>query len=166
MAMPLCHPGSLMTLDEWVALPEDNAYRYELQEGVLLVSPRAARRHRLAAQRLSQQLDGQLPVDWESVLDMEMVVRAEYPPIVRVPDMVVTRVGGPEDRLAASNPSGSSTAIGSGLTATSIVITYGTSGSSLHPQRACRRRCGRCQRSRPGAQRAERTQPERRRAAR
>ena len=39
MAMPLRHPGSLMTLDEWVALPEDNAYRYELQEGVLLVSP-------------------------------------------------------------------------------------------------------------------------------
>jgi len=84
-----------MTLDEWVALPEDNTYRYELQEGVLLVSPRAARRHRLAAQRLSQQLDGQLPADWESVLDMEMVVRAEYPPIVRVPDMVVTRVVDP-----------------------------------------------------------------------
>jgi hypothetical protein len=61
MAMPLRHLGSLMTLDEWVALPEDNAYRYELQEGVLLVSPRAARRHQLAAQRLSQQLDGHLP---------------------------------------------------------------------------------------------------------
>lgn len=103
MAMPLRHPGSLMTLDEWVALPEDNTYRYELQDGVLLVSPRAARRHQLAAQRLSQQLDGQLPVDWESVLDMEVVVRAEHPPTVRVPDVVVTRVGGPEDRLAASD---------------------------------------------------------------
>jgi hypothetical protein len=83
MAMPLRHPGSLMTLDEWVVLPEDNTYRYDLQEGGLLVSPRAARRHRLAAQRLSQQLDGQLPADWESVLDMEMVVRAEYPPSPR-----------------------------------------------------------------------------------
>jgi Uma2 family endonuclease len=103
MAMPLRHPGSLMTLDEWVAMPEDNTYRYELQEGVLLVSPRAARRHQLAAQRLSQQLDGQLPADWESVLDMEVVVRAEHPSIVRVPDVVVTRVGGPEDRLAASD---------------------------------------------------------------
>ncbi len=103
MAMPLRHPGSLMTLDEWIALPEDNTYRYELQEGVLLVSPRPVRRHQLAAQRLSQQLDGQLPVDWESVLDMEVVVRAEHPPIVRVPDVVVTRVGGPEDRLAASD---------------------------------------------------------------
>ena len=94
MAMPPRHPGSLMTRDEWVALPEDNTYRYELQEGVLLVSPRVSRRHRLAAQRLSQQLDGQLPVDWESVLDMEMVVRAEYPPIVRVPDMVLVSSGG------------------------------------------------------------------------
>ena len=92
-----------MTLDEWIALPEDNTYRYELQEGVLLVSPRAARRHQLASQRLSQQLDGQLPVDRESVLDIAVVVRAEYPPIVRVPDVVVTRVGGPEDRLAASD---------------------------------------------------------------
>jgi hypothetical protein len=40
MAMPLHDRGSLMTLDEWIALPEDNTYRYEPQEGVLLVSPR------------------------------------------------------------------------------------------------------------------------------
>jgi Uma2 family endonuclease len=104
MAMPLHHHlGSLMSLDEWVALPEDNTYRYELQEGVLLVSPRAVRRHQLAAQRLSRQLDEQLPVDWESVLDLEVVVCAEHPPTVRVPDVVVTRVGGPGNRLAASD---------------------------------------------------------------
>jgi Uma2 family endonuclease len=92
-----------MTLDEWTALPEDNTCRYELQEGVLLVSPRAARRHQLAGQRLSRQLDAQLPTDWESVLDMEVVVCAGYPATVRVPDVVVTRVGGPENRLAASD---------------------------------------------------------------
>jgi Uma2 family endonuclease len=104
MAMPLHHnPGSLMTLDEWIALPEDNTYRYELQEGVLLVSPRPARRHQLALQRLSQQFDEQLPAGWESVVDLEVVVRPEHPPIVRVPDMVVTRVGGPADRLMASD---------------------------------------------------------------
>lgn len=45
MAMPLHDPGSLMTLDEWVALPEDNTYQYELQEGVLLVSPRPTPQH-------------------------------------------------------------------------------------------------------------------------
>jgi hypothetical protein len=58
MAMPLRHPGSLMTLDEWVALSEDNTYRYELQEGALLVSPRAARRHQLAALRCRSSLMG------------------------------------------------------------------------------------------------------------
>lgn len=34
---------------------------------------------------------------------MEVVLRAEHPPTVRVPDVVVTRVDGPEDRLAASD---------------------------------------------------------------
>ncbi len=109
MAQLLHDPGSLMPLDEWVALPEDNSYRYELQEGVLPVSPRPGRRHQLAAQRLSQQLDEQLPVGWERVLGMEVVVRAENPPIVRVPDVVVTRVGGPADRLVAADVLRSST---------------------------------------------------------
>ena len=54
MAMPLHDPGSLMTLDEWMALPEDNTYRYELQEGVLLASPRPAPRHQQAAYRLAR----------------------------------------------------------------------------------------------------------------
>ncbi|MDQ3765137.1 MAG: Uma2 family endonuclease [Actinomycetota bacterium] len=102
--MPLRHdPRSLMTLDEWIALPEDNTYRYELQEGILLVAPRPARRHQLAAYRLARQLDEQLPAGWDVLLDVEVVVRAEHPPIVRVPDVVVTRVGGPEERLAASD---------------------------------------------------------------
>ena len=101
--MPMNRPGSLLTLDDWLALPEDEKSRYELQEGVLLVSPRAARRHQLAAQRLAQQLDAQLPAEWESVLDMEVVVHAAHPPTVRVPDLVVTRVGGPEDRLTAAD---------------------------------------------------------------
>jgi Uma2 family endonuclease len=92
-----------MTLDEWLALPEDNTYWYELQEGALLVSPLSGRRHQLTAYRLARQLDEQLPSGWESLLSVEVVVRAEHPPIVRVPDVVVTRVGGPEDRLAASD---------------------------------------------------------------
>lgn len=103
MAMPRHDPGSLMTLDEWIALPEDTSYHYELQEGVLLVSPRAMRRHQLAAYRLARQLDDQLPPGWDIVLDIEVVVRAENPAIVRVSDLVVTRVGGPEPRLAAAD---------------------------------------------------------------
>lgn len=103
MAMPLHDPGSLMTLDEWMALPEDNTYQYELQEGVLLVSPRPASRHQQAAYRLARQLDDQLPSGWDFLLDVEVVVRSEYPPIVRVPDLVVTQVGAGERRLVASD---------------------------------------------------------------
>jgi Uma2 family endonuclease len=103
MAMPLRHPGSLMTLDEWIALPEDNTSRYELQEGVLLVSPRPTLRHQQTAYRLARQLDEQLPSDWDFHLDVEVVVRAEHPAIVRVPDLVVTKVGAADSRLAASD---------------------------------------------------------------
>jgi Uma2 family endonuclease len=109
MAMPLRPsehvqvPGRLMTLSEFVSLPEDNRYRYELQEGVLVVSPRALRKHQLAAYRLARQIDDQLSAEWETVLDMEVVVHSEDPAIVRVPDLVVTRVGGPEARLAPSD---------------------------------------------------------------
>ncbi|MBV9140332.1 MAG: Uma2 family endonuclease [Pseudonocardiales bacterium] len=92
-----------MTLEEWIALPEDNAYRYELQEGITLVSPRPAPQHQQAAYRLARQLDEQLPPDWDFLLEVEVVVRAEYPPIVRVPDLVVTKGGVAVPRLVASD---------------------------------------------------------------
>lgn len=101
MAMPLQH--GLMTLEEFVALPEENSARYELQEGVLVVSPRSARPNQLAVQRLSYQLDAQMPVEWESVIDFEVVVRTAEPAILRVPDLVVTRVDGPRQRLVAAD---------------------------------------------------------------
>jgi Uma2 family endonuclease len=101
MAMPLHR--SLMTLEEFVALPEDNSARYELQEGILVVSPRSTRPNQLAAHRLSNQLDAQLPDEWESVLDFEVVVRSAEPAIIRVPDVVVTPVEGPTKRLEAAD---------------------------------------------------------------
>jgi len=103
MAMPLHGPGSLMTLDEWSALPEGNSYRYELQEGILLVSPRPTPRHQQAAYRLARQFDEQLPSGWDFLLDVEVVVRAEHPAIVRVPDLVVTKIGAADSRLMASD---------------------------------------------------------------
>jgi Uma2 family endonuclease len=101
MATPLHR--SLMTLEEFVALPEDNSARYELQEGILVVSPRSTRPNQLAAQRLSNQLDAQLPDEWESVLDFEVIVRPAEPAILRVPDVVVTPVDGPMKRLEAAD---------------------------------------------------------------
>jgi Uma2 family endonuclease len=99
MAMPL--HGGLMSLDEYDALPEDGSARYELQEGVLVVSPRAVRKHQRALQRLSAEVDRQLPAAWETVIDFEVVVRAESPPTIRAPDLVVVPVDGPQKRVHA-----------------------------------------------------------------
>jgi Uma2 family endonuclease len=99
MAMPL-HRG-LMTLEEYDALPEDNTAHYELQEGILVVSPRAARRHQKALARLFAQIEAQLPPGWECVIDFEVVVRGDHPVILRAPDLVVVRTGGPENRVTA-----------------------------------------------------------------
>jgi hypothetical protein len=46
VALPI--PRELMTLDDWDALPEDDSAHYELQEGVLVVSPKPARTHQKA----------------------------------------------------------------------------------------------------------------------
>ena len=104
MAMPVPHesiPRRLMTLDEYDALPADNSAHYELQEGVLIVSPRAVRRHQRALIRLATEIDRQLPAGWEVVIDFEVVVRSDEPVILRAPDLVVVRVGGPEKRVEA-----------------------------------------------------------------
>jgi Uma2 family endonuclease len=94
-------PRELMGLDEWDALPEDNSAHYELQEGVLVVSPKPARRHQRALVELATQMNRQLPVDWEVLPDFEVVVQAEGPATVRVPDLVVVRAEGPENRVVA-----------------------------------------------------------------
>jgi Uma2 family endonuclease len=101
MAMPLLR--GLMTLDEFIALPEDNSARYELQQGVLVVSPRSSRPNQLAVHRLAIQLDAQMPPEWESIIDFEVVVRPTEPAILRVPDLLVTRVDGPSARVGASD---------------------------------------------------------------
>lgn len=100
MAMPV--QRGLMTLDEYDALPEDDSVRYELQEGVLVVSPRAIRNHQRALLRIATEVDRQLPSGWEVVIDFEVVVRAEEPATLRAPDLVVVRKGGPQKRIAAA----------------------------------------------------------------
>ncbi len=99
MAMPL-HRG-FMTLEEYDALPEDTTAHYELQEGILVVSPRAARKHQQALIELAVQIRDQLPPEWECVIDFEVIVRGHHPVILRAPDLVVVRTGGPENRVTA-----------------------------------------------------------------
>jgi Uma2 family endonuclease len=101
VALPI--PRELMTLDQWDALPEDNSAHYELQEGVLVVSPKPAKRHQLAVTRLASQMERQLSVEWDVVPDFEVVVQAEGPATVRAPDLVMVRAEAPENRVSAGD---------------------------------------------------------------
>ncbi|MGI5125700.1 Uma2 family endonuclease [Pseudonocardia sp. CA-107938] len=101
MAMPL--HGALMTLEEYDALPEDSSARYELQEGVLVMSPRPNMTHQEVLVELAYHLRRQLPRDWRCVADFEVVVRAEGPPIVRAPDIVVVPADTSKKRAAAAD---------------------------------------------------------------
>jgi Uma2 family endonuclease len=82
-------PDHLLTLEEYDELPEDNSRNYELHEGVLIVTPGAIPLHRKVAYHLQMALDAQLPLDWETFADVEVVLRPAFPPIVRAPDLVV-----------------------------------------------------------------------------
>jgi Uma2 family endonuclease len=99
VALPI--PRELMTLDEWDALPEDNSAHYELQEGVLVVSPKPARGHQRAVLLLGMQLHRQCPRGWQVVPEFEVVVQPDGPATVRAPDIVVVRADGPENRVVA-----------------------------------------------------------------
>jgi hypothetical protein len=68
VALPI--PRELMTLDEWDALPEDNSAHNELQEGVLVVSPKSARRHQRALVRHASQMPFEMRIDIDALLDV------------------------------------------------------------------------------------------------
>jgi Uma2 family endonuclease len=89
MATPM--PRGLLTLADWEALPEDNSARYELQEGVLVASPRPAKPQQRAMFLLAAQIEPQLPPGWIHLEDFEVVVRAVDPAIIRVPDLTIVR---------------------------------------------------------------------------
>lgn len=82
-------PDHLLTLEEFEQLPEDNSRRYELQEGILHVTPKAASLHQRVVGALVGFLNQQLPTEWEAVPDVEVVLVPTWPPVVRVPDVVL-----------------------------------------------------------------------------
>jgi Uma2 family endonuclease len=82
-------PDHLLTLDEYDALPEDNTRHYELQEGILLVTPRAVPVHQRVAKRLIDALERQAPYGWEMFGDVEVLLQSTFPSSVRAPDVVV-----------------------------------------------------------------------------
>jgi len=80
-----------MTAAEYAALPEDEDARYELQEGMRVISPRPIPRHQKCLNLLWSQLTPQLPdveVLQEVDVDLELV-SPDQPGTVRDPDLVV-----------------------------------------------------------------------------
>jgi Uma2 family endonuclease len=101
--MTSVHLPRLLSLEDWDALPEDNSAHFEMQEGVLIVTPRPRRSHARAVFRIAKQLDAQLPDDLEAIIEFEVCVDASYPATVRIPDVVITRKNGSQRRLAGSD---------------------------------------------------------------
>jgi Uma2 family endonuclease len=78
----------LYTAAEFALLPEDNSFRYELQDGVITVRPRPANLHMKVLLRLGAQIDGQLPGNLDVLHEVKIDLGLSAP-LVRVPDLVV-----------------------------------------------------------------------------
>jgi len=88
----LPQPGKLLTIADYVALPEDDQRRWELLEGNLLMSPRPTPRHMIAVAQLYGLIASQLPPDLRAVPDVDLdlqFARADQPGTSRRPDLVV-----------------------------------------------------------------------------
>jgi Uma2 family endonuclease len=93
-------PNRLLSAAEFTALPEDNSRRYELEEGVLIVTPRPSAPHQRTIYRLIPKLNEQLPTEWEALGEVEVIVEDGELGTVRIPDVVVTQA----DFLGAQVP--------------------------------------------------------------
>lgn len=85
-------PGHLLTTAEYAALGEDDRYRWELQEGSLVMSPSPTPRHMIASGELRDQLKSQLPADLYVVQDVDVdlqLTSVDQPGTSRRPDLVV-----------------------------------------------------------------------------
>jgi Uma2 family endonuclease len=90
-------PDHLLTLEEFAELPEDNTRRYELQEGILIVTPRPVSPHQRVMRRLLVELEVKLPEEWEPLGEFEVITGHRVPNSVRVPDVVVVPTEAVED---------------------------------------------------------------------
>lgn len=85
-------PGRLLTVDEYVRLGEDDRYRWELQEGSLVMSPSPTPDHMLASYAICDQLKAQLPGTAVVIQDVDIDLefgRGDQPGTSRRPDLVV-----------------------------------------------------------------------------
>ncbi len=83
----------LLSLEEWDALGEDSSSHAELQEGVLIVSPKPRPEHQYAAGVLFSLLNGAAPAGLRAYPEIDLVLEARTPASVRAPDVVVVPRG-------------------------------------------------------------------------
>ncbi len=81
-------PHDLLSLDDWINLPETPEYQVEVVEGVLLAAPRPLPFHQRVVARLAVLMDELLADDYSALNEVEMVLFAT-PLTVRVPDVLV-----------------------------------------------------------------------------
>jgi Uma2 family endonuclease len=101
---PLGWPHDLLSVDEFDEWPKVGKSRFELQDGVLYVTPHLGDAHDQAVDRLTSELAAQLPPGFEAVQRRTVVTWTPFPPSVREPDIVVVPEGSPSrvrpDRVA------------------------------------------------------------------
>jgi Uma2 family endonuclease len=81
-----------LTIDDYIALGEDDSYRSELQEGCLVMEPSPAPFHMIASGELYGQLRAQLPAGLCAVPDVDIdleLAPPDQPGSSRRPDLVV-----------------------------------------------------------------------------
>lgn len=82
-------PRDLVTLEEWDALELDEARRWELVEGGIVMTPRPRPLHQVVSRNLSQLIRENLPASLVVLQEVEITVEARFPPTVRDPDLIV-----------------------------------------------------------------------------
>lgn len=87
MSAAVTHSGQPITPAQFDRLPVDTGYRYEIEDGRLLVNARPAAPHAKAASRLVRQLGAQLPAEVEVVIEPEAELPGPSPR--RVPDLAI-----------------------------------------------------------------------------
>ena len=86
-------PRDLVTLEQWDALDLDEARRWELVEGGIVMTPRPRPLHQVMSKNLTRLLDSRRPDSLVVLQEVEITVDARFPPTVRDPDLVVvTRI--------------------------------------------------------------------------
>jgi Uma2 family endonuclease len=78
------------TLDDVLALPEDNSQRVELVDGMLLVSPLGSVRHQRIVGRAFAALDHACPAGFEATVEMNVQLSTGR---LLIPDFTVIRPG-------------------------------------------------------------------------